>query len=585
MGPVSNQANERSSEAFDRFARLAGRLLGVPMAQVTVSEADRHWSTGVGLPLANAPSLAFSEHALRSGQVTVVPDTTQDPRFAADPLVLGPPHIRFYAGAPLIAGGRAVGTLTVLDDKPRRLAIEDQQILQDLANLAGAELELRGQVGRIDAASGLPNRHRFVADLEGEALGWPRGRMLCVLVDAGEPRRIEPVLRLLGPGAADILGQSIARLLRQVVGREAPLYQVDALRFACILEDGDTFAWHQTVERLVERLRAPVDCAGLSVSLTPGVGVVAFRLNGTPGRELLRRANEAAGEARGTAAGWAVHDPRSDQIRQRRLTLLTDLRGALAREGGLSLAYQPRIDLRSGACTAAEALLRWDHPRLGSIDPAELVAITGETALMLPLSDWVLETALACLVDWRAGGLALRVSLNLSAADLADRRLVSRVAAALRLHALPGDALELEFTEPALHQGGEGAIAVLREMQALGVELVLDDWGGAHSSVAILKSIPSYIVKLDQRLVCSLSASHADRTIAQSMIRTAHEFGYRVIAEGVETREIRDLVTEWGCDEAQGYWIARPMEAGALGEWVNRGRLAALAPAMLLTEA
>ncbi|MBV9735216.1 MAG: GGDEF and EAL domain-containing protein [Acidisphaera sp.] len=581
MEPVSNQAR-RSSEAFDRFARLTGRLFGVPMALLTLSEANRRWSAGIGLPATQAPSLAFCEHAARSGGVTVVPDATQDPRFAAHPLVMGPPHIRFYAGAPLIAaGGQAIGTLSVFDDKPRRLPIEDQQLLQDLASMAAGELELRGQVGRVEAASGLPNRHRFAEDLEGQALGWPRGRMLCVLVDAGEPDRIEPVLRLFGPGAGDALARTLGELVRDALGTAAPLYQVDPLRFACILEDGDAFAWHRVVERLVARMRGPLDCAGIPVALSPGVGVVAFRMNGMPARELLRRAIAAAAAARGTAAGWAVHDPRSEQSRQRELTLLADLRGALARPDGLSLVYQPRVDLRTGACTGAEALLRWQHPTLGAIEAAELVALAGQTALMVPLTDWVIETALAQLVEWRAAGLALRVSLNVAAADFMDGRLAGRIGAALRLHALPADALEVEFTEAALRQGGEAAQLALRELRTLGVELALDDWGGTQSGLAVLQSVPARVAKLDQGLVKSLAGSRPDRTIVQALIRTAHEFGYRLVAEGVESPEIRDFVAGWGCDEAQGYSIARPMEPAALGRWVNRGRLAALAPTLL----
>ncbi|MBV9786308.1 MAG: GGDEF domain-containing protein [Acidisphaera sp.] len=473
------------------------------------------------------------------------------------------------------------GTLCLIDDKPRCLGLDDQRVLADLSALAAAQLDLQRGVGRIDPTSLLPNRSRLLEALEQAGFATPRERRILLLLDLAGPGQLDDLLQLLGPAECDNLVRSTAGIVQEVLGEGVTLYHVDTLRFACVLEDGVAFGWHAPAEALLARLRQPVLCSFIPIGLSPGIGIVPFRLGAAAHRDLLRRALAAAHEARLAGTGWAAYDPRQDQAQQRAFTLLGDLRRALEQldahaEGELSLAYQPRIDLDSGTCSGAEALLRWQHRTLGAVPPGEFVQLAERTALMVPLTDWVIDTALAQAAAFRAVGLALRVSINVSGRDFAAGDLPTRLAAALRHHGLPPQALEIEVRQSVLLQDSAGVREQLREVRMSGVELSVDDFGTGCGVLSALQQIPIGSVKLDQSLVRALAHSRRDRTIARAMIGVAHDVGYRVVAQGVETPELRDLVAEFGCDEAQGHQIARPMSADALGLWFDRSRLAEL---------
>src|SRR5690606_18037753 len=242
-----------------------------------------------------------------------------------------------------------------------------------------------------------------------------------------------------------------------------------------------------------------------------------------------------------------------DSAHQRRFRLLNDFGHALKAEGQLALAYQPRIDLRTRACVGAEALLRWQHPELGPVSPAEFIPVVEQTALAGATTRWVLDTALAQLARWRAAGLALRMSINVSASNLQDPDFSEVVQDRIRQHRVRPDWVELEVTERAVMGDIANAMDQLTSLVEAGVQAAIDDFGTGYSSLAYLQQLPAKILKIDQTFVRNIADGEREQTLVRSMVTLAHELDYRVVAEGVETAEHHDRLVEWGCDEAQGY--------------------------------
>ena len=248
--------------------------------------------------------------------------------------------------------------------------------------------------------------------------------------------------------------------------------------------------------------------------------------------------------------------------------MLAALPAALAVPDQLSLVYQPRIDIKSGACVIAEALLRWKHPTLGDISPGEFIPLVEQTDFARPVTDWVLDAALSQLAAWKKQGLEMRVSVNVFASNLEEEDFVARLGDALSRHQVEPEMLELEFTEGALIRRRVRVLQHLEAIRALGVASAIDDFGTGYSSFSYLQNIPAQIIKIDRTFMRAIDSEDRDRTPVKAMIAMAHQLDYRVVAEGVETQDVYDFLAAAGCDEAQGYLIARPLPAGSFRKWI-----------------
>jgi EAL domain-containing protein (putative c-di-GMP-specific phosphodiesterase class I) len=245
------------------------------------------------------------------------------------------------------------------------------------------------------------------------------------------------------------------------------------------------------------------------------------------------------------------------------------LPAALAAAGQLHLVYQPKIDLRLGRCIGAEALLRWNHPELGAIYPAEFVPLAEQTALIRPLTDWVFAAALADVAHWRRQGWQIKISINSSMKDLSDETFAVRVAGMLGQYRVQPDWIEVELTETALMTDRVQITRQLDELRRLGIDIAIDDFGTGQSAMSYLKLIEADIVKIDQMFIRELGNGKKDQSIVRSMINLAHKLGYRVVAEGIETQEIYNWLGENDCDMGQGYLISQPLEASAFESWLG----------------
>src|SRR5690606_7322965 len=285
-----------------------------------------------------------------------------------------------------------------------------------------------------------------------------------------------------------------------------------------------------------------------------------FPEHGQDSNTLMRCADIAMYLAKRDRLGWALYRPELDEHSPRRLALITDL-GPAMRDNQLYLMFQPKIDLHSGHLTGFEALLRWRHPVHGSVPPEQFIPLAEMGEVIRPLTLWVIEQALMQLQEWYRQGMATCVAVNISPRNLLDEDYPEQLERLLRHYRVPADALQLEITEGALIADPERALAVIQRIHALGVRLAIDDFGTGYSSLSYLQRLPLDTLKIDMSFVRQMLLSHADAMIVHSTIGLAHNLGLRVVAEGVEDAATLEMLREIGCDEAQGYHIARPLPA------------------------
>ncbi len=565
------------SESFDRITRLASRLFHSPVSTISLTDRDRQWfKSRVGVDLAEIPrSEAPCAYAVQNDAVFVVSDMEEDPRFKGG--LLASVGIRFYAGAPLITrAGYGLGTLCIIGDKPRDFSQEESQVLADLAAMVMSQIELQNAFGCIDATSGQPNEHQLFEDLDDLSAREPGAACTALLIEFASPPQVTHGQRVLGATYAAFIRQSVERI-RSLLKPAQRVYHVGPARCAIVLRGEAPDELRDIIHDLTVGLRAFVLCAGIPLTPDPVFGVCAFQLGAVAPRDVLRRMFNAAADARNNGDSVAAYDEGHDLAHRRRFLLLNDIGSALKHPGELRLVYQPRVDLRNGRCVGAEALLRWRHPQLGEVSPAEFMPLFEDTAFTVLLTDWVLDQAIAQQAIWDRSGGFHRISINVSARNLEDPRFAERLAAILARHGVAPGAIELEFTESALLTRSTSILSEIAALRDMGVAMSIDDFGTGYSCLSYLQRLPINLIKVDRSFITHLATNTYDQKLVRALIGMAHDLGYGVVAEGVETQETYDMLVGWGCDEAQGFLISRPLAPEAMESWVNPERVAARA--------
>jgi len=555
------------SESFDRITRMASQIFGLPVAAVSLTDRDRQWfKSRVGIDHWSIPrDTAPCAQVAATTQPLVIEDFQADPYYADS--VLGRAGTRFYAGAPLVTrDGHGLGALCVLGMAPRRASPAELAALVDLAAMVMAQIELQHAFGRIDPVSGLPTRSQFHDDLIDLARDRPGESRLAVVVDLARDDQISRIARAMGGARVDEMIREASRALRNALGSARPAYHVGAAQFAFLSPPGVEHAAYQ------EELRAGFAAIRASSSVrfvtNVAIGLRPFILGDVSADDVLRGAASAAQDARSVDGAIALYSPSNDIAHRRQYALLRDFGAALDAGDQLRLEYQPRIELATGRCIGAEALLRWRHPRLGEISPGEFIPIIEQTSLARPTTQWVLDAAMTQLADWSDCDIA--VSVNISAANFSEDDLIERIQLGLLKRGLRSDRLEIELTESAIMAQPNRALAMLHELAAAGICLAIDDFGTGHSSLAYLQRLPARVVKIDQAFIRNLTgAAGPDFVLVETMIGLAHKLGFRVVAEGIETAEAAAVLIRLGCDEAQGFWFARPMQPAPFVQWVT----------------
>lgn len=560
LGILDSQTNEY----FDGVTRLAMTIFGMPGAFISLIDRDRQWlkaATGFCTP-GDSREHSFCTHTIEGAEVLVIEDTQDDPRFRGNPMVTGPDKIRFYAGAPMLTrDGFAVGALCVIDQAPRRLDPDQRGKLQALAALVMSHIELRRAVGHVDAVSGIANKFQLEADLQEQcALAEGEERVL-VYIDMPDAAKAFEIASVLGVAVYDDLVRSVARRLSGLFRERATLYHITDTRFALLSKDSGAAGFIGFVHSLDAALQEPLLGLSLPLNLVSFGGIVQFRLCPQSSTDAPRKASAAVNQALISRLRWSLYDPQSDASQQRAFRLLNSVHRGLE-EDAFHLVYQPKHDVRTGTCHAAEALLRWNHPELGFVSPAEFIPLIEKTALIGPLTHWIIRTAIRQTAAWHRQGYPIKIAINLSAYNFDEPDICTRLLGACSEFALEPRYVEIECTEGTWMESAS-ILKAMHAMRAAGMSLALDDFGTGYSNFSYLQNVPATVVKVDQSLIRNVHTNARDQRIVRSLIALAGELDYQVVAEGVETAESLAMIRSWGCQTAQGYHFAKPLAADA----------------------
>jgi len=471
----------------------------------------------------------------------------------------------------------------VFDGAGRQRAVEG--ITQDITDRVEAERRI-SHLAQHDVLTGLPNR-QFFGDLAGPALERSaRLRSSCAVLhvdmdrfkslnDAYGHDEGDAVLRAMaGRLQASIRGCDVA-----VAGRpmgDAVVARVGANAFTLLLVDigGDQQA-ALVADRLLQAVAQPMPVGDRALVLTASIGIALYPRDATDAQGLTRCAEQAAYAAK--AAGRGCHrffDEAMNAQASARLAREADLRQAIL-GGELRLHYQPKVDAATGRITGAEALVRWQHATQGLVPPAQFIPLAEESGLILPLTDWVLDTACADLRRRADAGLpAVPVSVNLASPSFADDALPDTLMALVARHGVAPGQLTLEVTESLLMTDVDRAVARLQALRDLGFGLSLDDFGTGYSSLSYLKRFPIHELKIDRAFVTDVCRGGRDSALTASIIALGREFGLRVVAEGVETAQQSAFLLGHGCTHQQGFLFARPMAGADFDALLAAGRVA-----------
>jgi len=412
--------------------------------------------------------------------------------------------------------------------------------------------------GLVNPISNLPNLNALRDNRDGKKQSLIAARIL----------NYEEIVATLPPNSErQLIDQIVSRL--SVGAPNRTLYQGDGGIFAWFEESRAPFGNH--LDALYALFRNPARMAGKSIDLSVAFGVEVGSSRSLPNR--LASALVAAEEAAHDGLKWKFHDPESLQEASWKLSILSELDSAIDR-GEVWVAYQPKLDIATNRIVGAEALARWTHPEKGPIAASEFVAAAEQHDRIGKLTDFVLEKAIGAVAEINKRDQDFEIAVNLSARLLSDKGFTLRVAALLARHSLEPHHLTLELTETAALADSGESLEMITRLRELGVRISIDDYGTGLSTLEYLKKIPANEIKIDQSFVKGMADNRSDRLMVQSTIGLAHSLGRKVVAEGVEQRDVLDLLIEMGCDVAQGFAIGRPMSLESLVKRIatDRGR-------------
>lgn len=420
----------------------------------------------------------------------------------------------------------------------------------------------------IDAVTGLPNRVRFHELVQEAVLAAQREQrpIALLLMDLDHFKDVNDTL---GHDCGDSLLLQVGLRLRSALFELDVVARIGGDEFGILLPRlAATDDVRHVIKNLHDCLELPFMIDGIPIVVETSIGVATLPEHADDADTLLQRADIAMYRAKRMASDYAVYAPEFNPHSPERLGLMAELRDAVE-QNQLVLHFQPKLELKSGRIVGTEALVRWQHPRLGLVSPDKFIMAAEQTGLIDPLTRWVLIDALTYSQDACRDGIRLRVSVNLSARSLHDPNLPKMIADALDATGTEPGQLMLEATESAIVLDPKRAEENLMTLSRMGVWLSIDDFGTGYTSLASIKRLPVNEIKIDKSFVTHMLTDKKDAMIVRTVIDLGHNFGLTVVAEGVETKEVLDALTALGCDEAQGYFISRPQACAPLKSWFS----------------
>ena len=413
-----------------------------------------------------------------------------------------------------------------------------------------------------DNLTTLHNREWLIEFIDRSIKGAPGQAFFLFFIDLD---RFKEINDTLGHNVGDAMLITLSQRLKESVEEgNNKVARLGGDEFAVLTYDVDIA---EMANRIVQVLEKPIELSGMKLRLSAGIGISCYPPHGNNAASLMRCADIAMYEAKETNSRYMTYSVEIDNHSTDRLMLMSDLRNAI-NNNQLLLHFQPKIDIREYKHIGYEALLRWKHPQRGLIPPDEFIPYAEITDLIHPLTVWVIENSLIQSVEWSKQGLIHNISINLSARNLLDDSLPNQLAILFNTYGVEPSSIEFEITESALMTEPESALRNLKRLHELGVQISIDDFGTGYSSLSYLRQMPIHKLKIDKTFVLDMNSKHGDRIIVESTIDLAHNLGLKVVAEGVENKEALALLADLGCDEAQGYYISRPLLADILGNWI-----------------
>ncbi len=483
-----------------------------------------------------------------------------------------------------LAGGYCLAekevTVSIADDEVAYLSVSAQGTVADgfLQRIWGTSrnitetkhyMDVLEYQATHDSLTLLPNRNKLYTCVE-EMLNElePNRKAALLLIDLDRFKEIndtlghyagDHVLKQIGPRLESEL-QDYDGIVARLGGDEFAIFITNMLH----AQKAVIFA-----HRVLDAISQPFELEGIYTEISASIGISIAPDQAHDVSTLLRYADIAMYRVKNDLSRVGVYKAEEDSHSAKRLTLLNELRKAI-REDELVLYFQPKIGLEFGNVFGVEALLRWNHPRLGFVSPGEFIPLAEKTDVIEPMTLWVLRSALSNCREWLHKGFTLSVAVNLSSRNLMGEDIAERIAALLHEFQVPPQLLELEITESAIMLDPQRALAVLKDINRLGVSLAIDDFGTGYSSLAYIKKLPVSSLKIDYSFVINMLEDDQDEIIVNSTINLAHNLALKVVAEGVESQQVLERLAQLGCDHAQGYHVARPMPMAALLTWLDQ---------------
>jgi diguanylate cyclase (GGDEF)-like protein len=575
--------------AFDKVTEFIAAICEVPMAVVSLVDTERQWfKSRVGIAASETPrDVSFCGHAiLEPHRLMIVPDALQDERFIGNPLVTGDLHVRFYAGTPLLSSdGHALGTLCVLDNKPRTMTSRQMETLR----LAGEAVQLLLEQGvslekleqafaqlafasSHDSLTQLPNRSAVMARMT-QALerfhSKAGGRFAVSFIDLDRFKRVNDTL---GHPAGDELLVEVARRLSAIVRPCDTVARLGGDEFMMIIEGAASLP---TVDALTKRVVSTLDSKffirGVALSVTASVGVVLVDETYTSVEDIVRDADIAmyVAKDRGRNRSTIFTKHLRDLIMEANGKHQA-LRQALDRDEFV-LAYQPILSLRDPRRrpVAFEALLRWRQGDDTLMPAAQFIETAEQAGMIVELGYWVMREACAQARRWQTqAGPAILTTVNVSPTQLAEAGFAAAVKRIVREAGVDPSLLAIELTESFLI--AQSSLAVVAELRGFGMKIHIDDFGTGYSSLSYLRKFPVDRIKIDRSFVSGVTDDLTDPIIVNAIISLAHRLGVEVVAEGVETERQLAALVEVGCDEAQGFLFSKALPAREAQRFVTR---------------
>ena len=522
----------------------------------------------------------MSGTAFRTRQPCISNDYVNDSRVSAFHSILQSDGARSGAAFPLITHDKPVGVMIYMSTEQDTFTDEFVELLQRLAGNVSFAMENFDRADeknkadeRIeylashDSLTNLPNRETFNSLLR-EAIDAAQRhdhRFAVLFIDLD---RFKVINDSLGHEAGDLLLFEVADRLRSALRASDVVARLGGDEFVVILDQcGEIDDVQRISTELLAALGKPMELAGHECHTTASIGIAMYPANGADAQTLTKNADMAMYLAKEDGKnGYRFFSKEVKTQSIERLSLESALRRALEREQ-FSLNYQPKVDMATGQITGVEALLRWAHPDLGNISPAQFIPLAEETGLIVPIGRWVVKEACAQAMAWqRRGLLPVSMAVNLSPRQFVDEHLLQDVDEALAASGMSPVLLQLEVTESMMMRNVGRALKVLDAIQSRGIRLAIDDFGTGYSSMSLMKHFPIDTIKIDRSFVRDLPQDSEDQAIAQAIISMGKALGMTVVAEGVENAEQEAFLRTHGCDEMQGFLISKPVPARQMAE-------------------